>query len=55
MDPMVMESYKNLGDIHMAAHNYNNAKNMYKKALLVEKQGYLYFLYGNACFMNYTE
>lgn len=25
---------------------------MYKKALLIEKSGELYFLYGNACFMN---
>lgn len=52
IEPMVMDSYKNLGDIYMAAHSYEDAKNMYKKALLVEKQGYLYFLYGNACFMN---
>src|SRR5690606_28598687 len=29
-----------------------DAKNMYKKALLIEKSGELYFLYGNACFMN---
>lgn len=51
IDPMLMDSYKNYGDYYMALQNYNEAKNMYKKALLIEKKGELYFLYGNACFM----
>lgn len=50
-DPMLMDSYKNYGDLHMAAHQYKDAKNYYKKALLVEKVPELYFLCGNACFM----
>lgn len=52
MDPMVKESYKNYGDLYMATNNYKEAKNSYKKAFLIEKDGLLYFLYGNACFMN---
>ncbi|MCI3924737.1 tetratricopeptide repeat protein [Paenibacillus sp. TRM 82003] len=52
LDPMVMESYKNYGDLYMATKEYREAKNLYKKALLIEKSGALYFLYGNACFMN---
>lgn len=51
IDPMLMDSYKNYGDLYMALQNYEDAKNMYKKALLIEKKGELYFLYGNACFM----
>lgn len=51
MEPMLMDSYKNYGDLYMALQNYEEAKNMYKKALLIEKKGELYFLYGNACFM----
>ena len=51
LDPMLMDSYKNYGDYYMALQLYENAKNMYKKALLIEKKGELYFLYGNACFM----
>ncbi|WP_428909699.1 tetratricopeptide repeat protein [Niallia sp. Krafla_26] len=52
IDPMLVDSYKNYGDLHMAAKQYKEAKNLYKKALLIEKSGELYFLYGNACFMN---
>ena len=51
LDPMLMDSYKNYGDCYMALQQYDDAKNMYKKALLIEKKGELYFLYGNACFM----
>lgn len=50
-DPMLMDSYKNYGDLYMAAQQYKGAKNYYKKALLVEKVPELYFLCGNACFM----
>lgn len=51
LDPMLMDSYKNYGDYYMAMQDYDNARNMFKKALLIEKKGELYFLYGNACFM----
>ncbi len=50
--PMVMESYKNYGDLCMETQQFAKAKTYYKKALLIEKRGELYFLYGNACFMN---
>lgn len=52
IDPMLMNSYKNYGDLYMATKEYKEAKSLYKKALLIEKIGELYFLYGNACFMN---
>lgn len=52
LDPMIMESYKNYGNLYMSMNNYSEAKNYYKKALLIEKSGQLYFLYGNACFLN---
>lgn len=52
IDPMLMDSYKNSGDFYMAKEEYQNAKNSYKKAMLIEKNGLLHFLYGNACFMN---
>lgn len=52
IDPMLKDSYKNYGDLCMAVNNYQEAKNYYKKAFLIEKDGSLYFLYGNACFMN---
>ncbi len=52
LDPMLMDSYKNYGDLFMTAKEYDNAKSYYKKALLIEKQGVVYFLYGNACFLN---
>ena len=51
MDPMLMDSYKNYGDLYMSTQEYTEAKNQYKKALLIEKDGLLHFLYGNACFM----
>lgn len=37
VDPMVMDSYKNYGDLCMAKEDYKEAKNYYKKAILVEK------------------
>ncbi len=52
LDPMVMDSYKNLGDLYLHTERYQDAKNAYKKALLIEKSGEVYFQYGNACFMN---
>ncbi len=52
LDPMLMDSYQNYGDLYMAQQKYQDAKNSYKKAMLIEKSGLLYFLYGNACFMN---
>lgn len=52
MDPMVMDSYRNLGDLYAKTGEYQSAKNYYKKALLIEKDGYVYFQYGNVCFMN---
>ncbi len=51
LDPMLIDSYKNYGDLYMATGDYEDAKNSYKKALLIEKKGEIYFLYGNACFM----
>lgn len=50
-DPMVVENYRNYGDLCMAKADYKEAKNYYKKAILIDKQGVFYFLYGNACFM----
>ena len=52
IDPMLMDSYKNYGDLYMQTEQFEDAKNSYKKAMLIEKSGLLYFLYGNACFMN---
>ena len=52
IDPMLMDSYKNYGDLYAVSEDYDEAKKYYKKALLIEKQGLLYFLYGNACFLN---
>lgn len=52
VEPMVMDSYKNLGDLYLKFGEYVEAKNHYKKALLIEKAGVVYFQYGNACFMN---
>lgn len=52
LDPMLMDSYKNYGDLYMALNKYQDAKNSYKKAMLIEKKGLLHFLYGNACIMN---
>ena len=50
IDPMLMDSYKNYGDLYMAMEKYQEAKNLYKKAILIEKNGLLYFLYGNQLF-----
>lgn len=52
LEPMLVDSYRNYGDLQMAAQSYKEAKAYYKKALLVEKVPAVYFLYGNACFMN---
>ncbi len=52
LDPMLPDSYKNYGDLYVAAKEYAEAKRYYKKALLIEKQGLFYFLYGNVCFLN---
>lgn len=51
IDPMVVDSYKNYGDLYMFTKDFKKAKDSYKKALLVEKKPILYFLIGNACFM----
>lgn len=45
LDPMLMDSYKNYGDLYMSLQDYQNAKNSYKKAMLIEKSGLLHFLY----------
>lgn len=52
IDPMTVESYRNYGDYYMAKNQYQDAKNSYKKAMLIKKDGLFHFLYGNACFMN---
>ncbi len=52
IDPMTVDSYKNIGDLFLQTEEYKEAKNFYKKALLIQKRGDLYFQYGNACFMN---
>ena len=52
IEPMLMDSYKNYGDLYLVSEEYEKAKNFYKKALLIEKSGEVYFQYGNACFMS---
>lgn len=52
VEPMLMDSYKNYGDLCMATGAYKDAKSNYKRALLIEKSGYVHYLYGNACFMD---
>lgn len=52
MDPMYMNSYKNMGTLYLLIGEYKEAKNFLKKGLLIEKSGEVYFQYGNACFMN---
>ena len=52
IDPMYMGSYKNMGTLYLLMNEYKEAKNFLKKALLIEKNGEVYFQYGNACFMN---
>ncbi|MGN0316975.1 MAG: tetratricopeptide repeat protein [Lachnospira sp.] len=52
IEPMFIDSYKNLGDLYLHSEKYGEAKSYFKKALLIEKSGEVYFQYGNACFMN---
>jgi len=52
VEPMLIDSYKNYGDLYLHIGEYAEAKNYYKKALLIEKVGEIYFQYGNACFLN---
>lgn len=52
MDPMLIDTYKNYGDLFLHLEKYEEAKKYYKKALLIEKKGEIYFQLGNACFMN---
>ena len=52
IEPMLVDSYKNLGDLYLHLEKYEEAKSSLKKALLIEKNGEIYFQYGNACFMN---
>ncbi len=52
IEPMLMDSYKNYGELYLLTGDYQEAKNYYKKALLIEKAGDVYFQYGNACFLN---
>lgn len=52
IEPMVADSYKNLGNLYLRMEQYQEAKNIYKKALLIEKSGEVYFQYGNACFLS---
>lgn len=55
IEPMLIDSYRNLGDLYLHLNQYKEAKNYYKKALLIEKSGEIYFQYGNACFLNDEE
>ena len=52
LDPMLVDTYKNFGDLYLHIGRYTEAKNYYKKALLIEKNGEIYFQFGNACFLN---
>ena len=52
IEPMLVDTYKNLGDLYLHIAQYDEAKNYYKKALLIEKNGEIYFQLGNACFMD---
>jgi tetratricopeptide (TPR) repeat protein len=52
LDPMLIDSYKNYGDLYLKIGNYEEAKNYYKKALLIEKNGEIYFQLGNTYFLN---
>lgn len=51
-NPMVADSYMFLGNSYAAQKLFTEAKNAYKKAILIEKKGIYYFFYGNACVMN---
>ena len=52
LDPMLRESYEHYGELYMHTGQYQKAKDYFKKALMINKTGELYFAYGNACFMN---
>lgn len=52
LEPMLIDTYKNFGDLYLHIDQYFEAKKYYKKALLIEKNGEVYFQLGNACFMN---
>lgn len=52
LDPMLLDSYKNMGDLYLHIEKYEEAKSFYKKALLIKKDGEIYFQFGNACFLN---
>lgn len=52
LDPMLIDTYKNYGDLFLHLEKYEEAKKYYKKALLIVKNGEIYFQLGNACFMN---
>ena len=52
VEPMLGDTYKNYGDLYLHIGEYTQAKNYYKKALLIEKDGEVYFQYGSACFLN---
>lgn len=48
LNPMLIDSYKNLGDLYLHTDEYKEAKGFYKKALLIEKQGEIFFQYTNS-------
>ena len=52
IDPMMPDSYQNLGIYYASIGKYEEAKNMLKKAMMIEKNPYYSFLYGNICVMN---
>lgn len=52
LDPMLIDTYKNYGDLFLHLEKFEEAKKYYKKALLIVKNGEIYFQLGNACFMN---
>lgn len=37
IEPMLADSYRNMGDLYLATEKYQDAKNYYKKALLMRK------------------
>lgn len=51
INPNVYEAYMGLGNLYMSMDKYVDAKNTYKKALMIKKEGEAYFAYGNACAM----
>lgn len=52
LDPMLIDTYKNYGNLFLHLEKFEEAKKYYKKALLIVKNGEIYFQLGNACFMN---